>query len=758
MKAGKLLGYEVKGQDILLQFEKMQGKISVITPRIIRVFGNLDGISRVSRAIEGDKFISTEIRVEEKDAGVVIHTKAVTVCVYDEFYVDFYDESGAPVCIDYRGDRKPLQRISPEHLKLLASEGHSTEQTKEQHSFEILKQMEGSECFYGLGDKTGFLNKRNYEYMMWNTDNPSPQVDSFRALYKSIPFFMALTDNHAYGIFMDNTFKSYFNMAQESSEYYWFAADGGNLDYYYIAGENLVEVLSGYTYLTGTSPLPQKWTLGYHQSSWGYMYQEDFERVANGMRENDIPCDVLHFDIDYMNEYRVFTWNEKRYHGDPKGFLKKLAENGFKAVTINDPGVKQDEGYYVYDEGVKNGHFATTPEGEVYINHVWPGASAFPDFGKQTTRDWWGDKQQFLLDQGVRGIWNDMNEPASFIGPLPDDVVFFDEDRKTNHAEMHNMYGHHMAKATYQALKKRDGRRPFVITRACYAGTQKYSTAWTGDNHSIWAHLQMVIPQLCNLGLSGMTFVGTDIGGFGSDTTPELMARWIQVGCFSPLFRNHCATGKRPQEPWELGGEVLDIYRKYVKLRYQLIPYYYDLFFEGEKTGAPIMRPLVYHYEKDTNARNCNDEFMIGDRILVAPVVSQGMEHRMVYLPEGEWYDYWTKEKISGPTRFVREASLDVCPIYVKAGSIIPTMEPQSYVGEKENDKVILEIYPGEGSYDHYLDNGEDFGYREGEYHHYHFTMNEKGEVIVELVHEGYDKPYKEIFVKGIDGQIRSLE
>lgn len=766
-KYGGLTGYELKKQTIELEFEGIKAEVKVLTPQIIQVFcstaelcsaegGAKEGQGgekscdkeRIpSKAIEGDKTVATPVRVEKKADGLWISTGEVFVRVSDGFFVDFFDKDGKEVCGDYRGERKPLQRVSNEMIKVLEKEGHSASGSQDRCAFELVKKLQGSEHFYGLGDKTGFLDKRHYEYEMWNTDNPAPQVDSFKALYKSIPFFMSLTDEHVYGIFLDNTYKSYFNMGQESEEYYWFGAEGGALDYYYIAGNSLAEVLEGYTYLTGRCPLPQRWTLGYHQSRWGYVTQEDVEEVASGMRKYDIPCDVIHFDIDYMQDYKVFTWNQKRYHNDPDGFLKGLAEQGFKPVTINDPGVKKEKDYPVYEEGVENGYFARTPEGEVYINAVWPGDAAFPDFGNPAVRNWWGDKQQFLLDKGVRGIWNDMNEPASFNGPLPADVVFTDEDRETSHAEMHNVYGHLMAKATYEGLKKLDGRRPFVITRACYAGTQKYATGWTGDNHSLWAHLQMAIPQLCNLGMSGMPFVGTDLGGFGSDTTPELLTRWVQTACFSPLFRNHAALGTRQQEPWRFGAEVLDIYRKYVKLRYQWIPYFYDLFYEEERTGAPIMRPLVFHYEKDETARRCNDEFLLGSRILAAPVVNQGADRRMVYLPEGDWYDYWTKEKITGPVWFVREAPLDTCPIYVKAGSILPMMEPQSYVGEKSMDTLLLDVYPGEGSWDHYLDNGEDFAYREGRYHQYRFTVHGDGSVSGEIVHGGYEKPYRKILV-----------
>lgn len=748
MDFGKLRDYKVEGQKVILNFESKSAVVEVITPQIINVFCGFESSDHNSKAIEGDKSIPVSIAVEQKEDGLWIDTKAVAVRVSDGFYVDFFDANGKEVCMDYRGERKPLEVITEESGKLLISEGHEAWWKGDDFAYEIVKKMQGTEHFYGLGDKTGFLDKRNYCYEMWNTDNPAPQVDCFKALYKTIPFFMTLTDTHVYGIFMDNTYKSTFNMGQESCDYYYIGATAGNLDYYYIAGESLPEILQQYTYLTGTCPLPQRWTLGYHQSRWGYVTQEDMEEIANGMREGDIPCDAIHFDIDYMQHYKVFTWNEERYHGDPDAYLQKMTSQGFKPVVINDPGVKQEEGYHIYEEGVEKGYFAKTPEGEVYINAVWPGDSAFPDFGNPAVREWWGNNQKFLLDKGVRGIWNDMNEPASFNGPLPEDVVFSDEDKASTHAKMHNVYGHLMAKAAYEGLKKLDGRRPFVITRACYAGSQKYSTAWTGDNQSMWAHVQMAIPQQCNLGMSGMPFIGTDVGGFGADTTPELLARWVQVGCFSPLFRNHSALGTRRQEPWQFGDEVMDIYRKYVKLRYQWIPYFYDLFYEEEQTGAPLIRPLVFHYEKDEVAKTCNDEFMLGERMLVAPVVYPGMTKRMVYLPEGEWYDYWTHEKHTGNTWIIKDAPIDVCPIYVKAGSIIPMMEPMSYVGEKPLDTLILDVYPGNGAIDHYLDNGEDFAYREGAYHKYHFTVDEAGNVQGSIAHAGYDKLYQKILVR----------
>ncbi len=747
MKFGRLKGYRVDGGQVRLDFEERTAAVTAVTPKIINIFCGLDTPDHRSRAIEGEKGQPVTLSVEERGDCLWISTGMVQVAVRSEFQVDFYDGNGDPVCEEYRGKRVPLERVSAEMRKVLEKEGHGAFQ-QEKLAFEVVKKLQGTEHFYGLGDKTGFLDKRHYVYEMWNTDDPSPQVDCYRALYKSIPFFLALTGEHVYGIFLDNPYKSLFDMGQESEDYYYFGAEGGNLNYYYIAGESLAEVLKGYTGLTGTCPLPQKWTLGYHQSRWGYTTWKDVEEIARNMRKRGIPCDSIHFDIDYMQDFKVFTWNRERYHGDPDGFLKKLSEQGFKPVVINDPGVKREAGYPIYEEGVKKGYFARTPEGEVYINAVWPGDAAFPDFGNPDVRKWWGDHHSFLLEKGVRGIWNDMNEPASFNGPLPDDVVFTDEDRPADHRRMHNLYGHLMAKATYEGLRRLDGRRPFVITRACYAGSQKYATCWTGDNHSIWAHLQMAIPQLCNLGMSGMPFAGTDIGGFGSDTTEELLLRWVQVGCFSPLFRNHSAMGCRQQEPWQFGERAVEIYRKYVKLRYHWIPYLYDLFWEEERTGAPILRPLVFHYENDPAACVCNDEFLFGERILVAPVVQQGAVKRMVYLPAGEWYDYWTGEKVEGENWVIRDAPIDLCPIYVKAGSVIPTMEPMDYVGQKETDTLVLEVFPGRGQYDHYLDNGEDFAYREGRYHQYRFTVDEAGTVQGQILCGGYERPYKKIIAQ----------
>jgi alpha-glucosidase len=298
-----------------------------------------------------------------------------------------------------------------------------------------------------------------------------------------------------------------------------------------------------------------------------------------------------------------------------------------------------------------------------------------------------------------------------------------------------------MSKATYEGIKENTNKRPFVITRACYAGTQKYSTVWTGDNQSIWEHLRMAVPQLINLGLSGMAFCGTDVGGFSYDSTGELLSRWVQVGCFSPLFRNHSSTRTRDQEPWAFDKQTEDICRKYIKLRYKLLPYFYDILKNTEETGLPLMRPLFMHYQNDEKVYEINDEFLVGENILVAPVIEQGKTARIVYLPEGIWIDYWTGEVYEGKNYIIKEAPLDTCPIYIKEGSIIPNYVDQNYVGEKEMYSLILDVYPGFGEYNHYVDDGESFEYRNGCYSLYKFKMD-KGErltINVSKLNDGYD-------------------
>lgn len=746
-KFGKLLSHDISGNSLNLHFENGEGFLQVVTENIIRVFSQLEAQPTFSKAIEGDPCRETAFAVEEKEGTLFLNTESLRVRVSDGFYVDFYSADGKLLCADSRTQRKPLERISARMRAVFSGEGHNPfGELPAEFPMQVVKVLEGSEAFYGTGDKPGFLNKRGYDFQNWNTSNPAAQTETFKALYKSIPFFTVLKEGTAFGLFFDNTYKSYMDFGKENAEYYYFAAEGGNLDYYFLAGPEMTRVVEGFTYLTGTTPLPQRWSLGYHQSRFGYETKEDVLEVAENFRRYDIPCDVIHFDIDYMDSFRVFTWNEEAF-GKQEELMTKLKEQNFRAVTIIDPGVKQKEGYHAYDDGVAKNIYLKNTDGSIYTNRVWSGTTVFPDFGRKDVRDWWGEQHRFLIEGGVAGIWNDMNEPRGFAGDLPDELPMQDGEYISNHKALHNVYGHMMNKASFDGLKALDNKRPFVITRACYAGSQKYALTWTGDNHSLWMHLQMAVPQLLNLGLSGYAFAGTDVGGFGSDCTPELLCRWTQVGTFSPLFRNHCSKGCVRQEPWAFDEKTREICRKFIRLRYQLLPYLYDLFHQCEKTGLPIMRPLVLHYQDDLETIDRNGEFLMGENLLVAPVLDQGANKKLVYLPKGKWYGFEDGKAYEGGRYYMVDAPLDCCPMFVKEGAIIPTYAVMDHIPDNGYDTLKLLVYPGKGEYVHYQDNGADFAYQQGEYNLYHFT-NENGEVRIEMDHEGYPKYQNVEFIR----------
>ena len=733
---GKIINYYTIKNQVFIVFETKKIIATIIDDGIC----NFKEEETSSFAVDVNGFIFDYINpvVEKIDNAIKITHGLYKYVINDNFMLSIYfDDVLISSDISYYNN-KTNEFVDN---SLLEAEGHAVN-TEEEYKYIISKKINSNDCLYGLGDKTGFLNKRGYEYDMWNTDDPAPHVDSFKALYKSIPFFIVFNKSYSYGYFFDNTYKSNFNMAKNNSEVVSIGFTDGPLNYYFIGGNNLKDVVSNYTYITGRMDMPKRFTLGYHQSRWSYSTKDEVIKLVDNFKKYDIPLECVHLDIDYMDGYRVFTVNDERF-SDFKNFTEEMKNKGVKLVTIIDPGVKVDSNYDVYNYIVKN-KLVATENNEVYVNSVWPGESVYPSFINPKLRTYWGELDGKMLDLGVSGIWNDMNEPASFNGPLPSKVEFFDGNRIHYHDEVHNIYGHYMAKATYEGMKKHNNERPFVITRACYAGTQKYSTVWTGDNHSIWSHLQMAIPQICNLGLSGFAFAGCDVGGFSSDATKELLIRWAELGAITPLFRNHSAMGTKRQEPWEFDDETISIYRKAVKLRYEIIPYYYDLFFEAANTGIPAFRAVVLEYPEDSNTYEINDEVMLGANILASPVVEQGKRNKLVYLPSGtNWYDYYSYDKFE-PGYHIYDTPLDKLPLFVKEGAIIPKYPNYESLDDPKN--IIFEIYPGDGTYIHYQDNGVDFNYEEGEYNIYEISHID-GNIRIDLSYNGY-KLYDKIYIK----------
>jgi len=422
-----------------------------------------------------------------------------------------------------------------------------------------------------------------------------------------------------------------------------------------------------------------------------------------------------------MDEFRVFTWDSTNFP-DPDRLVRELETLGIKLVTIIDPGVKVEQRYSVYREGHDAGFFLKNSHGDEYQNVVWPGTCAFPDFTNPRTREWWGDKLPTLLDHGVAGIWCDMNEPTAFIPTpqtLPPDVIHGGAGEPKLHAEVHNLYGSQMAQATREGmLRHRPDRRPFVISRAGYAGLQRHALHWTGDNTSWWEHLWMSMPQLQNLGISGLAWVGVDVGGFGGDANGELLTRWMELGAFMPFCRNHSSWDTRSQEPWSFGDPYESIIRSMLKLRQRLIPYMYSLFDECNRTGAPIIRPLMFEFPADEESCSAADEFMLGSALLVAPIASAGATYRHVYLPPGDWFHWWTGERTEGSAHILAHAPLGQPAIYVRGGHALPLWPEMLHVGERAADPLTVILYPSEepGSTTLYEDAGDGFTHEQGQY------------------------------------------
>lgn len=590
-------------------------------------------------------------------------------------------------------------------------------------NIKVDKELLWEKGFYGLGEKYSWINHLGARYSNWNTDVlgvmsvHSPTLDEY---HTSIPFYIGLDKDKSYGIYFDNTFKTYFDFGNKEREKVSFGSEGGKIDYYFIYDENVSQVVNAYTKLTGNMELPRKDFLGFQQCRWGYENRDKLMEVACRMREENIPCDVLYLDIDYMVDYKVFTVDTEKFY-EFKEMVSLLNNMGYKLVVIIDPGVKAEKDYFVYDEGIKKDYFIKDSKGEVYVGEVWPGASVFPDFLKDEVRKWWGELHKGLIEDGVEGIWNDMNEPADFkheSKTIPTDTIHIDDNGIIKeHKEIHNLYAMYEAYAAYEGLlNQRPEKRPFILTRAAFAGTQRYSALWTGDNHSIWEHMEASIPMFINLGLSGYSFIGSDVGGFAGNSNGELLARWTQLGTFTPLFRNHSAKDTIYQEPWSFDTKYTDIIRRFTKLRYKFITYLYNLMRESCLNGSPVIRPLFYHYQYDEKTYNINDQFLFGKDIMVCPILRPGIKKRMVYVPDGIWYNYWTKEKINGNRYIIADAPLDVIPLYVRAGGVISEDEVQQFIKE-DNDILNIHIYIGEDTKAYlYFDDGISFNYRQDIY------------------------------------------
>ena len=586
---------------------------------------------------------------------------------------------------------------------------------------QVWKKMPPDENYYGLGDKAGPMNRRNRAFTNWNTDEFGWQ-ESSDPLYKTIPFFIGLRKGVAYGVFFDNTYRSSFDFGKESRDYFSFGAEGGELDYYFIAGPEPRKIVEQYTAMTGRAPLPPLWSLGYQQCRYSYYPESRAREIAKTLRDKKIPADVIYFDIDYQQGYAPFTIN-REYFPTFEKMISDFRAQGFHSILITDLHIKKDpsHGYAPYDTGIKNDVFVKNPDGSVFVGKVWPDDSVFPDFTLTRVRNWWGGLYRDFVAMGAAGFWNDMNEPSVFFRadktmPLAT-IHRLDDGTTIDHRAAHNIFGMENARATYEGLLKlQDGERPFVLTRAAYSGAQRYAATWTGDNSSTWNHLKMSTPMLMSMGISGMPLVGDDIGGFAGSPTPDLLTRWFEVGALNPIYRDHTAKGTADQEPWVHGPEHEAIRRKYIELRYRLLPYLYTAIEETTRTGIPLMRPLFLEYPQSEEFYGDDRDFLFGRDLFVAPVTTEMVDAEDITLPPGDWYDFWTGVRHALGEKIQLRPRIDEMPLYVRAGAILPMQPVVQNTGETPDGPLQLHVYPGDdckGSL--YEDDGHTRAYQKGE-------------------------------------------
>ena len=643
-------------------------------------------------------------------------------------------------------------------------------------SFRVYKTMSPKEHFFGLGDKPGPLDRRDHAYHLWNTDSYGFQ-EATDPIYKSIPFFLTSLGGITTGVLLDNTWRTSFDFGTESPDVYSFGSEGGPLDYYVLYGPDAKHVLSTYMWLTGPTPLPPLWSLGFQQSRFSYYPEARVMEIADRLRADKIPADAIYLDIDFQEHHRPFTVDQIQFPHFAE-MISDLKRQDLHVVAITDPHIAAlpDASYAPYDTGMAGDHFIKNPDDTVYVGKVWPGPSVFPDFTRKSTRKWWGSLYTQFVHDGVSGFWNDMNEPSVFDGPrltMPGDVKHRIEEhgfqpRAATHLEIHNVYGMENSRATYDGLLRlAPNQRPFVLTRATYAGGQRYAVTWTGDNSSTWNHLRLTTPMLLNLGLSGFGMSGADVGGFIGSPDSELLTKWFELGAFQPIDRDHASDTSANQEIWVHGPEQETIRKRYIEERYKLMPYLYTAAEELSRTGIPIVRPVFLEFPDATKDGHpldldAGNEFLFGGDLLVAPAIyPEKSDPYSVELPLVNWYNYWTGEKVDGGTwsdgvptlnnpgfigrKIVINPQLEVLPVFVREGSILPLQPLVQSTSETPKGPLTLRVYPGndcKGSV--YLDDGQSFAYKRGDFLRMEFTCSEKPDGITVHIgpHQGTYVPW----------------
>lgn len=711
LNVGNVKSVTIAAQKVTLKTENANAELTVYQPNIIRV--------RIDKKTFSDDFsyavtpkpAATKAGITQTNESVIIATDSLKVVISKTpFSIAFYTADGKLINQDEKG---------------LNTSWIGDEVTTYKH-------MQEGERFVGLGEKTGPLDRKGNGYTNWNTDAFGYQSNQ-DPIYSTVPFYMGIHNKLNYGIFFDNTYQSDFNFGASNNRFSSFGAHGGEMNYYFIYNTHVADLITSYTWLTGRMPMPPLWSLGYQQNRYSYYPEAEVMRIAQTLREKKIPADGITLDIHYMDAYKLFTWNKSRFP-DPKKMTDKLKEMGFKTTVIVDPGIKVEKNYGAYERGVKENIFLKYSDGEFYTGQVWPGWCHFPDFTSEKGRNWWRNEIKTYSLDGVAGIWNDMNEIATWGQKMPNNVIFDYDGHPTTHKEGHNVFGLEMARSSYEGYRAAlNNKRPFILTRAGYAGLQKYTAIWTGDNRSEDDHMLAGVRLLSSMGLSGIAFTGMDIGGFTGGPSPNLFARWMQIGAFTPYYRNHTAVNTPPSEPWAHGEEVLEISRNYINLRYRLMPYIYSAFYEASQSGLPLVRSLAIDYTHDGKVYDWQfqNQYIFGNAFLIAPVTGSASFVK-IYFPGCKWYNLYSGEAEQANTEKVPQLSLNKLPVFVKESSIIPMQSLVQSTSEKPTDTLVVHIYKGDinNKYVYYEDDGESYNYEKGDFYKRVITYDPKSKTI----------------------------
>ena len=739
--AGIFSSYSVEGNQITIYGDKsIDLRIEQITSDILKIWFDQDKFKRNNESFavikQGDP--NQQINVVEKTQSIEIYTGSLIV----------------------RIAKNPLQiQIFDKWQKLLMSDYNDMGCLFDSTKISSYKILKPGEKVYGLGEKNGDIDRVGDSFTMWNSDKPCYQINE-DPLYKSIPFFIS---SEGYGIYFDNTYKSEFKFGTESKDYYSFSAPNGGMIYYFIFGPSLKQIIANYIELTGKPIMPPAWALGFAQCR-GLLINEQLTRdIAAGYREKQIPCDIIYQDIGWTNYLQNFEWRKGNYN-DPVKMLSDLEADGFKVIVSQDPVISK-ENKAQWSEADSLGYFAKDVRTGGSYDMPWPWGDdcGIVDFTKPEVADWWGNYQQKAIDAGVRGFWTDMGEPAWSNEETTDRL--FMQHHLGMHNEIHNVYGLTWDKVVTEQFEKHNpNTRVFQMTRAGFAGMQRYTFSWSGDSGNGndvtdgWKQMAAQLPIALSAGMCGTPFWTTDISGYCGDirdydAMSELYVRWLQFGAFNPLSRIH-HEGNNAVEPWLFGEEAERIAKKTIELKYRFFPYIYSYARIAHDTGLPLMRALMLEYTDDPEVENMDSEFMFGEELLVAPVLEEGAAFKKVYLPEGDWLDFNNPQNTFAGKQWIDyPVELETIPIFVKKGALIPQMPVMQFIGQKTDYPLLISVFPAginrKATFNIYEDDGETNNYKS--------DVFVKRKIVCLTKRTGFELSYKESASNGFVAQNRNL-